>query len=572
MKEFVKNNLKTPLKGRRVLALLLAVLMLTAVVAATASCESASPPVTTAGEETTAEPSPTETTGAETGEETEGETHAHAFSDYTVVAAPTCTMTGVEKRVCADCGEAEEREIPMAAHSYLNGICAVCGAKDPSDPLYGLSYQKSVCVLYWADVETPEFDSGMATSNVERAIYKRNMATRDRLGLTEIVFDGCKGNANHTAEFVECLRNDISSGAVKYDAVAGYSRTMAFCAVEGLLADLATVEDSYLDLSQSYWKPAGEELLIGDSLYYLTGEISSNFYMMLYALFCNTDIVTELSLTDPTALVTGKKWTVEAFQKMTEGLYLEQDGDNVPSSGDRYGFVSDQLHIESFLHGAGFRLTERGEEEALCVTRDLSHATLYTLVVSLTELCGSKDAALSGGEEIFVSGNALFAQNRLYFADRKLDRAEFDWTILPLPMYDEKQDGYRTTVGNPFTLYGISKGTDAERRLMGTAFLESMARDSALLIAPAVLAENLPKEMTEREALFLVESLTAIREGVVLDHGRIFPKEKMGMTMIDLFSLSIVKDLDYVEQMKDALPTLKSRLSQILADIKANNA
>ena len=569
MRNFLKRITRPPLKGRRVLALLLVFLMLTAVVASTASCESASPPVTDAPETTAA--APEETTGAGTEDPTESEVHAHAFSDFTVTAEPTCTRTGIERRVCTECGEAEEREIPMAAHSYLNGTCAVCGAKDPSDPLYGLSYQKSVCVLYWSDVETPEFDSGMATSNVERAIYNRNMATRDRLGLTEIVFDGRNGNANHMAGFVECLRNDISSGQVKYDAVAGYSRTMAFCAVEGLLADLSAVENSYLDLDQIYWKPAGEELLIGESLYYLTGEISSNLYTMMYALFCNTDMVTELSLSDPTALVTSDAWTVEAFLRLTEGIYMEQDGDNVPSSGDRYGFVSDQLHIESFFHGAGFRLVERGEEEALCVTRDLSHATLHTLVVSLTELCDSKDAALSGGEEIFVNGNALFAQNRLYFADRKLDRAEFGWTILPLPMYDEKQDGYRTTVGNPFTLYGISKGTDAERRLMGTAFLESMARDSALLIAPAVIAEHLPQEMTEKEALFLIESLTALREGIVLDHGRIFPKEKMGSTMIDLFSRSIAKNLDYRDQLKDALPTLKSRLSEVLAEIKAHN-
>ena len=554
---------------RRIAALLLVLLMLTMTVAATASCESASPPVTDAPETTAA--APEETTGAGTEDPTESETHAHTFSDFAVMTEPTCTRTGIERRVCTECGEAEEREIPMTAHSYLNGICAVCGAKDPSDPLYGLSYQKSVCVLYWSDVETPEFDSGMATSNVERAIYKRNMATRERLGLTEIVFDGRSGNANHIAEFAECLQKDISSGAVKYDAVAGYSRAMAFCAIEGLLADLNAVENSYLDLDQSYWKPAGESLLIGDSLYYLTGEISSNLYTTMYALFCNTDMVKELSLSDPTALVTSDAWTVEAFLRLTEGIYMEQDGDNVPSSGDRYGFVSDQLHIESFLHGAGFRLVERGEEEALRVTRDLSHATLYSLVVSLTELCDSKDAALSGGEEIFVGGNALFAQNRLYFADRKLDRAEFGWTILPLPMYDEKQDGYRTAVANPFTLYGISKGTDAERRLMGTALLESLARDSALLVVPAVIAEHLPQEMTEKEALFLIESLTALRAGVVLDHGRIFPKEKMGMTMIDLFSVSIAKNLDYRDQLKDALPTLKSRLSEVLAEIKAHN-
>ena len=95
----------------------------------------------------------------------------HSFGEWTVTTAPTCTEKGVETRYCSGCDATETRdvdalghalvhhdgkaatctekgweaydtcsrcdyttykEIPAAGHDYKDGVCTVCGAKDPN--------------------------------------------------------------------------------------------------------------------------------------------------------------------------------------------------------------------------------------------------------------------------------------------------------------------------------------------------------------------------------------------------------------------------------------------------------
>ena len=67
---------------------------------------------------------------------TRGEALGHAYGDWRVIKEATCTATGMEERVCAnDSTHVEQREIPLAEHTWLDetcdepSICAVCGVE-----------------------------------------------------------------------------------------------------------------------------------------------------------------------------------------------------------------------------------------------------------------------------------------------------------------------------------------------------------------------------------------------------------------------------------------------------------
>ncbi len=58
--------------------------------------------------------------------------HTHAFGEWTVTKAATCTEPGEQTRSC-DCGYSETQVIPATGHDYVNGVCANCGAVQTPD-------------------------------------------------------------------------------------------------------------------------------------------------------------------------------------------------------------------------------------------------------------------------------------------------------------------------------------------------------------------------------------------------------------------------------------------------------
>lgn len=55
-------------------------------------------------------------------------TENHTWGTETVIKAPTCTTAGEAKVVCSVCGYETEKVLPSTGeHTYVNGICSVCG-------------------------------------------------------------------------------------------------------------------------------------------------------------------------------------------------------------------------------------------------------------------------------------------------------------------------------------------------------------------------------------------------------------------------------------------------------------
>ncbi len=53
---------------------------------------------------------------------------AHTWGEA-VETASTCTVPGKKEWTCSDCGALKTEALPLAAHTYANGVCTVCGGK-----------------------------------------------------------------------------------------------------------------------------------------------------------------------------------------------------------------------------------------------------------------------------------------------------------------------------------------------------------------------------------------------------------------------------------------------------------
>lgn len=56
--------------------------------------------------------------------------HEHSYTS-TVTTAATCTTDGVRTYTCS-CGDSYTEAIPATGHNYVDGVCTVCGATDPT--------------------------------------------------------------------------------------------------------------------------------------------------------------------------------------------------------------------------------------------------------------------------------------------------------------------------------------------------------------------------------------------------------------------------------------------------------
>lgn len=61
-----------------------------------------------------------------------GETHTHIYTSEITTAA-TCTTAGVRTYTCS-CGDTYTETIPAIGHTYVDGVCSVCGAEDSDEP------------------------------------------------------------------------------------------------------------------------------------------------------------------------------------------------------------------------------------------------------------------------------------------------------------------------------------------------------------------------------------------------------------------------------------------------------
>ena len=62
--------------------------------------------------------------------ESGGDTHTHSHTSAVTTEA-TCTTAGVITYTCS-CGDTYTEEIPATGHNYVDGVCTICGASDPS--------------------------------------------------------------------------------------------------------------------------------------------------------------------------------------------------------------------------------------------------------------------------------------------------------------------------------------------------------------------------------------------------------------------------------------------------------
>ncbi len=396
---------------------------------------------------------------------------------------------------------------------------------------------ETVSILYWSDAERKEFEileEETSLDMVRDAIYNRNNAVEERLGVS-FEWVGKDGDAGERKNFTDYVQNCYSDGTY-YDIIATYSRTAGMLLTNGLIQDLNQIEDSYINVDQPWWpKTMLDTCSIEDSLFFVSGDISTNVLHFMYAVYYNMDMLDNLQLENPVSYVDSMTWTIDKLIEYSSELYDDLDQSGNPTDGDRYGFCSQDFHLDAFYTGSDMTLLVTNKDKIIDISDDFFGQKAVDLVDKLGDWFKTGDTCVKySGWDIdydlpFEEGRALFCLNRVYMADNEygggtapLRNADWEYGILPVPLYDENQQDYITVVGNPFTLWCVMQ--NAKDPTMSSAVIECMASEAFRKTSPALFENNMKYRYTPDSAGKgdSARMFDLIRNTIAFDLGRIF--------------------------------------------------
>lgn len=441
--------------------------------------------------------------------------------------AATTTAGGNAEATTVGGGEATEPAQTEAPTHDANGF-----KLDDLDP--NLNYNGDTFnVLYWSDVEHPEFFVESQTGDVVNdAIYQRNQAVEERLNIT-FGWVGVDGDSGENANFNHHVQQELLAGSHEFDLIAAYSLTTTAAAVNGYLYDLLDPACEHLNFDQPWWPDTLlEQATINNKLRFASGDISMNTLYMMYVCFVNTDLLEAHHLENPAELVLDGKWTYDKFIEMCHGIYEDLDGNGQKNDKDRFGYMSSGIHVDPWFYGSGAVMALQDANGDLQISDTFGSETVINSIDKINSLLWDSidgiytDSVLH--QKAFRDEQLLFMMDRARVSFKVLAANEnCHYTIVPCPKYDEQQERYYTVMGNPFTLYAIPiDSTDPTR---ASAVMECFASESYRTTTPAVFEITLKLKYAQDDITGQMYDM--IRQNVSFDIGRIFSSDLIGQSL-----------------------------------------
>lgn len=340
----------------------------------------------------------------------------------------------------------------------------------PSRDLTQLDYKDEIVRILQCDFKKDEFDFNAGSSEtMSDAVYSRNKQVEEDLGI-RFEYVSVNSNAQSPNMLAAAVRqNAQNTEKDAFHIVAQPSYYSVSLIMDGLYWDLATVENSYIDLSRKYWS-AGfiNASTVNDRYYFLVGELCTSVLDEMEVMFVNDQLVDDyLDGIDLHELVYDKGWT---YDKMLSLLAEVGSGED---SGV-WGMALDvnSLSIDGML--ASLKLTTVGIADNGMPKVDINNAHNIGIVEKLRDLYWNNPSVTNQGGAIKNfkdQQNAVFTMNMLKNA-ADLYKSGIRYTLIPMPMFDEKQDDYVVTAHDEYS--SISICASVKDASMYTAVVEDL--------------------------------------------------------------------------------------------------
>ena len=342
-------------------------------------------------------------------------------------------------------------------------------------------------VFVWKDFDWQ--NAGEITSDrINDAVFKRTSQVEEELDVTIGWF--CGQSYADPAE----LKTAISTGEKAFDIANVTMLNHISMVQQGLLQEINGYGN--IDLEAPWWDPnILNDLALMDMNFCLTGDIGTMYKRCIAVIIFNKEMLSDEGLESPYDLVTSNAWTVEEMVMMASDVSEDLDANDMYDDQDKYGMVyfSDVLCAMEIGCGIPYAQVVDGVPELTlnCVEAiDVLEAAAELL---FDEQLSYNVTSHGQSEEtmwnMFMSNQALFYYGELHSAE-DMRASEYNFGILPMPLYDEYQEGYHHTVNPNVAAVLVIPLTneDAERT---SYIIDSLGAASKNILTPAYYDINL---------------------------------------------------------------------------------
>ncbi len=328
----------------------------------------------------------------------------------------------------------------------------------------------------------PEETTG---ESVQDNVYERNIFVEEMLNC-DLEYTALDLQYNEVQSYIEKL---VTAGDAEVDYCVNDQYGLLNCAINGSLLDLTDTSmfnEYYFDFdSDAYYTEYMAGLSVGSKRFIMTGDYFIDTMRAGHVLYMNKNIYGAL-FEDPEGIykmILDMKWTMDLFNEIVTEAYQDLNGNGIADDEDSYGL---SIHSKSwadpyytFYYSTDSHVVDFDGEGLPYIsaenTERMSKIAEYLIVTNQSK--GTYKTALVGESlKKFVNGQSLFTAFQKVGDIEQASIRDFDGMgVIPYPMLDENQTGYRTLVHDTAEMGAFPITTIGEVASAASAVIQVMS-------------------------------------------------------------------------------------------------
>ena len=269
------------------------------------------------------------------------------------------------------------------------------------------------------------------------AKFKMELLTEDRLGVS------IEETLAPYWDMLASVEQLVVSGDETYGCVTMMDRFALNLAQEGCILPMQNVP--YVNLDAPYWgSQITKTLSVNGNSYFAVGSFNLRSFKDTACVMMNTTLAENFGITPPHALVDEGTWTFDKMAELGKDVTADLNGDGILNSDDRYGLGTYDIRSSPIFMwlAADIRVVDKD-------ANDVPYLNVYGNEKFVSVMEWTYQNFVAGmdlpevGNDVFGEGRELFCIG--YFSHIVgLREMEDDFTVLPIPKWDEAQAEYRS--------------------------------------------------------------------------------------------------------------------------------